>query len=73
MKEEEYEYPLDFNELRYIAETLEARASYARTARDYLRASLYESWVDSIKNCEVSIKEARQMLRATRLKYKISK
>lgn len=66
MKEEEYEYPLDFNELRYIAETLEDKAIYARATRDYLLASLYESWVDSIKNCEVSIKEARQMLRATR-------
>ena len=66
MKEEEYEYPLDFNELQDIVETLEARVSYARLKRDYLLASLYESWVDSIKNCEVSIKEARQMLRATR-------
>lgn len=66
MKEEEYEYPLDFNELQDIAETLEDEARYARLTRDYLFASLYESWVDSIKNCEVSIKEARQMLRATR-------
>lgn len=64
MKEEE------FNELQDIAETLETKAIYARATRDYLFASLYESWVDSIKNCEVSLKEARQMLRATRLKYK---
>lgn len=63
---EDYEYPLEFNELRDIAEKLEDKARYARTARDYLLASLYESWVDSIKNCEVSVKEARQMLQATR-------
>lgn len=55
-----------FNELRDIAEKLEDRASYVRTTQDYLLASLYEDWVDSIKNCEVSLKEARQMLRATR-------
>ena len=63
---EDYEYPLEFTELRDITEKLEDRARYARTARDYLLASLYESWVDSIKNCEVSAKEARQMLQATR-------
>ena len=63
---EDYEYPLEFNELRDIAENLEDRARYTRTKRDYLLASLYESWVDSIKNCEVSVKEARQMLQATR-------
>lgn len=63
MKEEEYE---DFNELQDIAETLENKSRYARANWDYLLASLYESWVDSIKNCEVSLKEARQMLRATR-------
>lgn len=64
---EEYAYPLDFNELQDIAETLADRVSYARTARDYLLASLYESWVDSIKNCEVSVKEARKMLQASKL------
>ena len=63
---EDYEYPLEFNELRDIAENLEDRARYARTTRDYLLTSLYESWVDSIKNCEVSVKEARQMLHAAR-------
>ena len=63
---EDYEDPLDFNELQDIAETFEDRVGYARTARDYLLASLYESWVDSIKNCEVSVKEARQMLQASR-------
>lgn len=64
---EEYACPLDFSELQDIAETLEDRVSYARTARDYLLASLYESWVDSIKNCEVSVEEARQMLQASKL------
>ena len=49
-----------------LTENLEDRARYARTARDYLLTSLYESWVDSIKNCEVSVKEARQMLQAAR-------
>ena len=63
---EDYGYPLEFNELRDITEKLEDKARYARTNRDYLLASLYESWVDSIKNCEVSVKEARQMLQATR-------
>lgn len=66
MEEEDCEYPLEFNELRDITENLEDRARYARTARDYLLTSLYESWVDSIKNCEVSVKEARQMLHAAR-------
>ena len=63
---EDYEYPLEFNELRDITEKLEDKARYARTARDYLLASLYESWVNSIKNCDVSVKEARQMLQAAR-------
>lgn len=67
MKEEEYTYPLNFKELQDIVETLEGRVSYARTARDYLLASLYESWVDSIKNCDVSVEEARQMLQASKL------
>ena len=66
MKKEDYDYPLEFSELLDITENLENKARYAKTTRDYLLTSLYEGWIDKIKNCEVSVEEARQMLQASK-------
>lgn len=55
-------------ELLNIVDELQLKASYAKSDFNYLKASMYEDWIDQIKNCEVGIKEARQMLRASKLK-----
>lgn len=55
-------------ELVSIVNELEFKAGYEKLHFNYLKASMYEDWIDQIKNCEVGIKEARQMLRASKLK-----
>lgn len=55
-------------ELLNIVDELQLKAYYAKMKFNYLKASMYENWIDQIKNCEVGIKEARQMLRALKLK-----
>lgn len=57
----------EFNELIDITEKLEDKARHARAVGKGLFASLYECWIDNIKNCEVSVEEARQMLHAANI------
>lgn len=57
----------EFNELLGIIEKLEDKAREARLTGKGSFASLYECWIDNIKNCEVSVKEARQMLHAANI------
>lgn len=59
----------DFTELRNIVDELELKAQNARSHFDYLRTSMIEDWVDQIKNCEVGLKEAKQMLKAANMKF----
>nr|CAI9750657.1 hypothetical protein CACDSRKY_CACDSRKY_CDS_0020 [Caudoviricetes sp.] len=55
-------------ELVSIVNELEFKAGYEKLHFNYLKSSMYENWIDQIKNCEVGLKEARQMLRASKLK-----
>ena len=53
-------------ELLDIVDELQFKADYAKLKFNYLKASMYNDWIDHIKNCEVGLKEARQMLRAAK-------
>lgn len=53
-------------ELLDIVDELQFKADYAKLKFNYLKASMYNDWIDQIKNCEVGLKEARQMLRAAK-------
>ena len=51
-------------ELRTIVDKLEATC--AKLHFNYLKKNMITDWIDQIKNCEVGLPEARQMLRAVR-------
>lgn len=53
-------------ELHEIVNKLQDKADMARNK---LFASLYRSWIEQIVSGDAGIKEARQMLRASNLKY----
>lgn len=53
-------------ELRTIVDKLEGEAIYAKLHFNYLKKNMIEDWIDQIKNCEVGLPEAKQMLRAIR-------
>lgn len=53
-------------ELHEIVNKLEDKADMARNK---MFASLYRSWIEQIVSGDAGIKEARQMLRASNLKY----
>lgn len=53
-------------ELHEIVNKLEDKADMARNK---MFASLYRSWIERIVSGDAGIKEARQMLRASNLKY----
>ena len=55
-------------ELLKIVDELELKASNAKLKFNYLEANMYQNWIDQIKNCEVGLKEARQMLKASKLR-----
>lgn len=55
-------------ELLKIVDELELKASNAKLKFNHLEAGMYQNWIDQIKNCEVGLKEARQMLKASKLR-----
>ena len=57
---------LEQKELRTIVDKLEVEANCAKLHFNYLKKNMVTDWIDQIKNCEVGLPEARQMLRAVR-------
>ncbi|MBI1706571.1 hypothetical protein [Lactobacillus crispatus] len=57
----------EHQELRTIIDELETKAAYAKLHFNYLKANMFNDWIDQIKNCDVGLKEARQMLHASTL------
>ena len=53
-------------ELRTIVDKLEVEATCAKLHFNYLKKNMINDQIDQIKNCEVGLPEARQMLRAIR-------
>lgn len=56
----------EHQELRTIIDELETKAAYAKLHFNYLEKNMLDDWIDQIKNCDVGLVEARQMLRAVR-------
>lgn len=58
---------LERKEIKEIIDYLEMKKVEAKLNAEYLFVSMYQDWIDKIKNCDVTLKEAKQMLRAAKL------